>query len=424
MASSLLLIATLTFRTQSRIGLVIPNNFESYALVCPPQSPFPCAATDNEFTQTNQFDLANHRFYEGFFGCNAANIAITTSGLATINAALTTQLLIDTYSKTDDPIDIILTYGIAGGMDDRLNIGDVVIPSRWAIYNLWYWQNANEGPNDALPLEEFGDSDREFGFWNTTEYQRVWFQPQELFLEPEVRSRTHFFEVDEELLNVMKSIEEQIENDLIQCIPNDETQCLSHKPLVYTSIEDKDVIGLTGDIFVDNAAWRTTLFEFYNAQSIDMETGAVAMVAATNEIPFIAFRSVSDLAGGDGGDDIAIFLSLAVENSITVLIDFIHAVYCQNGDTATNTGGHDDDDDDDIDSDSNDMSVAAQSIGDNLQDNTEENNGHKIVISFSKNAMNVIWALVIGLAMVNVIIIYCYWCKSTKNTKDVFDSKM
>ncbi len=59
-------------------------------------------------------------------------------------------------------------------MDDRLAVGDVVVASKWALYSLWLWQDSDDGPNDLLPLEIFGDYDREFGFWNTTEFGRVW----------------------------------------------------------------------------------------------------------------------------------------------------------------------------------------------------------------------------------------------------------
>ena len=61
-----------------------------------------------------------------------------------------------------------------------------------------------------------------------------------------------------------------------------------------------------------------------------METGAVAMVAATNNIPFIAFRSLSDLAGAETNstNQIDIFLNLATYNSITVLTNWLYYAYC------------------------------------------------------------------------------------------------
>ena len=41
------------------------------------------------------------------------------------------------------------------------------------------------------------------------------------------------------------------------------------------------------------------VFETFKAQVLDMESAAVATVAYANGVPFIAFRSLSDLAGGN-----------------------------------------------------------------------------------------------------------------------------
>ena len=47
-----------------------------------------------------------------------------------------------------------------------------------------------------------------------------------------------------------------------------------------------------------------------------METAAVARIAEENEIPFIAFRAISDLAGGgQGQNEFWTFLQLAADNS-------------------------------------------------------------------------------------------------------------
>ena len=112
---SVLVSYILILSIDARIGLVVPNTYESHQLTCPEESIYECAI-EGAFIETNVFDLGNHRFYEGYINCTNAKITITTSGLATVNAALTTQLLIDIYRNDDDPIDFIITYGIAGGI--------------------------------------------------------------------------------------------------------------------------------------------------------------------------------------------------------------------------------------------------------------------------------------------------------------------
>ena len=55
-----------------------------------------------------------------------------------------------------------------------------------------------------------------------------------------------------------------------------------------------------------------------------MESGAVAQVAFANSVPFVAFRSLSDLAGGDAGaNQMVTFMALASGNSATVVRAFV-----------------------------------------------------------------------------------------------------
>ena len=84
--------------------------------------------------------------------------------------------------------------------------------------------------------------------------------------------------------------------------------------------------GVSGAAFVDNAAFREYAFKTFEASVLDMETAATAQVAYANGVPFIAFRSLSDLAGGGKGDnEIATFFRLAAENSANVLLAYLTA---------------------------------------------------------------------------------------------------
>jgi adenosylhomocysteine nucleosidase len=58
-----------------------------------------------------------------------------------------------------------------------------------------------------------------------------------------------------------------------------------------------------------------------------MESAAVAHVAYANQTPFIAFRSLSDLAGGGAGEnEMGTFFQLAADNSATVVRAFLAAL--------------------------------------------------------------------------------------------------
>ena len=62
------------------------------------------------------------------------------------------------------------------------------------------------------------------------------------------------------------------------------------------------------------------------ARAVDMETAAVGQVAYSNGVPYIAFRSLSDLAGGgDGANEMDTFMHLAAANSAKVLQAFLAA---------------------------------------------------------------------------------------------------
>ena len=58
-----------------------------------------------------------------------------------------------------------------------------------------------------------------------------------------------------------------------------------------------------------------------------METAALAHVALANDVPFIAFRSVSDLAGGgEGANQMKTFMNLAAANSAAFTRQFLRLV--------------------------------------------------------------------------------------------------
>jgi adenosylhomocysteine nucleosidase len=85
--------------------------------------------------------------------------------------------------------------------------------------------------------------------------------------------------------------------------------------------------GVSGGAFIDNAAFREYTFKTFGARVLDMESAAVAHVAYANKVPFIAVRSLSDLAGGGQGEnEIEVFLGLAAGNSAAVVKALLRAI--------------------------------------------------------------------------------------------------
>lgn len=106
--------------------------------------------------------------------------------------------------------------------------------------------------------------------------------------------------------------------NLTRCV--NATTCLPRSPVV--ARVDK---GCSANAFIDNAAYRQFLQSKFNITPIDMETAAVALVSLEFNTPFIAIRSLSDLAGGGSAqsNEAAIYSSLAAENCVTVAVKFI-----------------------------------------------------------------------------------------------------
>ncbi len=224
------------------------------------------------------------------------------SGVSMVNAAADTQLLLDHFNVTH-----LIFSGIAGGVNPNLNIGDVVVPAQWAEYQEMTFAREVNG-EFILPsgeVAEFPNYGMMFpGSVSVTRKGSTPDKEQSMF----------WFAVDKVLLGYAKSIPASV---LQKCTP--ENVCLEQQPIIKVGGN-----GVDGQTFVDNAAFRDYVWNTFQADSLSMETAAVAHVAYVNVIPFLGFRSLSDLAGGGGGENqIGTFFQLAANNSANVVMAFL-----------------------------------------------------------------------------------------------------
>jgi len=226
-------------------------------------------------------------------------VVLFYSGVSMVNAAMTMQLAIDNFN-----ISHIVFSGIAGGVNPSLNIGDVTVPQYWAQYQeAVFARETSEGVFDAGWHEVIFPN---FGMMfpqpvNVTSNRVTPDETEEMF----------WFEVDEKMFEVAKTLRGNL------LATNGEAN-LTYQPKLVVGSN-----GVSGMTFVDNAEYRKYAFEVFEAQCLDMESAAIAHVAYANEIPFIVFRSLSDLAGGgDGENEIGIFFSLAAINAANVLLEW------------------------------------------------------------------------------------------------------
>ena len=221
------------------------------------------------------------------------------SGVSMVNAAMTTQLALERFDVTG-----IVVSGIAGGVDPALHVGDVVVAERWGQYLEAVFAREVDGKFQPPP-------------WMKMPY------PNDGMIFPNdvgVRSarrgleKRFWFEADPGMLAAARRIGAV---ELKRCTAAQ--ACLDQRR-GWSSAATVCRVRPSSTTH----AFREYLFATFKAQLLDMESAAVAMVAYANGVPFIAFRSLSDLAGGgDGANELNTFFQLASDNSAAVVQRFL-----------------------------------------------------------------------------------------------------
>lgn len=231
-------------------------------------------------------------------------VVLLLSGISMVNAAMNTQLVLDRFHVTH-----LVFSGIAGGVNPDLHIGDVSVAARWGQYSEVVMMR-EVAPGEYRAPQSKG----EFEF---APYGMM--QPREVRVRSAAQPEFHpkfWFDVDPQMLAVARSIQNV---PLRSCDTQD--RCLGERPRLEIGGN-----GVSGMAFVDNAAYREYVFKTFQANVLDMESAACAMVAYSNAVPFIAFRSLSDLAGGGQGEnEMHTFLDIAADNAAQVLLAFLRA---------------------------------------------------------------------------------------------------
>ena len=231
-------------------------------------------------------------------------VVLFLSGVSMTNAAMNTQLALDRFHVTH-----IVVSGIAGGVNPALQIGDVTVAQQWGQYLEVLMARQTQPNRYAVPPWMDDVKLTNFGMMH----------PRPVVVRSAASSTPEakfWFHADPKLLQIARSIEDTA---LSKC--DLAHQCLGHQPRVVVGGN-----GVSGSAFVDNAAFREYAFRTFNANVLDMETAAVAHVAHSNGVGFIAFRSLSDLAGGGSEpNEVGVFMKTAADNAARVLMAFLAA---------------------------------------------------------------------------------------------------
>lgn len=198
------------------------------------------------------------KFYEGTI--NNKNIVLVESGVGKVNAARTTQVLIDNYK-----IDAIINVGSAGSANQELQIGDIVIGKTLVQHD--------------FDITAFG-------------------HPKGYISNVGERIKS-----DE---NLIKSMEQTIEN-------------LQNK-----EFKIKIGTIASGDIFCTEPKMKEKIRDKFNADAIEMEGAAIAQVCKLDNMPILVIRSISDSPNGNNNITFDQYLETASKRCAEILSQFFN----------------------------------------------------------------------------------------------------
>jgi adenosylhomocysteine nucleosidase len=199
------------------------------------------------------------------------------SGMSMVNAALTAQMAIDHFE-----LDAIIFAGIAGAVDPTLHPGDVVVPAYWIHQMESVWSNPDSTKSGSYVLPEFYRP--KYGH-----FEMIFPNDVQVVRKGDAKIRqVHAFPADRYLLGCAKSAANRVR-------------------LVDAEGEPRSVyIGgnaMSGPVFLDNRDFREFAFRTWKVRLHEMEGTAIAQVGYVDRIPVLIVRGISDLAGGQHGQN-------------------------------------------------------------------------------------------------------------------------
>lgn len=206
-------------------------------------------------TDIEEEKIGTLTFYTGVM--HDKDIVLLETGIGKVNAAIGATLMIEAF----DVEEIIFT-GVAGGINEELDLGDVVI-SRDLIQH-------------DFDTSAFGDK---------------------LGMIP--RMDNSIFKADDELIELAVNAGKKLKG--------------------------KVIVGrvLSGDQFIASPEKIAFLKKEFNGDCTEMEGAAVGHVCQVLDIPFVVIRTMSDKANSDAHTDYATFMRIAADNSVTLVNEML-----------------------------------------------------------------------------------------------------
>lgn len=201
-------------------------------------------------------EIANCKIFEGKI--NNRPVAVLQSGIGKVAAAMGTALLIQLFKP-----DMIINTGSAGGLDENLNVGDVII--------------STEVRHHDVDVTAFG------------------YEKGQLPANPAA------FLPNEQLVEVAKKQAEKLGLNAVS--------------------------GLicSGDAFINGAEKIAQIrADFPQVAAVEMEAAAIAQVCHAMNVPFVVVRAISDVADKESHLSFDEFLPLAAEKSSEMVLAMLN----------------------------------------------------------------------------------------------------
>ena len=214
------------------------------------------AAMENVTTKT----VAGRTYDEGTL--EGHSVAVTKCGVGKVFSAMAAQVLIDRFAVTK-----LINIGVAGGVGVGLHVGDMVLST-----------DAVQHDFDLTPLGCVRGHNSDLGG------------------DPAKPTR---YVADEELRERFKAAAQKT-------LPAD---CGLLEGTV-----------ASGDQFIDSPATKEMLREQFGAVACEMEGAAMAQAAASQNVPFLIVRTLSDLADGEAPISFREMVQMAADRATTALL--------------------------------------------------------------------------------------------------------
>lgn len=205
--------------------------------------------------------IYNITFIEGNIG--KKHIIAVKSGVGKVNAARTTQILIDRLD-----VKAVINVGSAGALNPSLNIGDIVI--------------ANKVIQHDFDITAFN---HEKGF---------------------ITGVGDYIECDKAILGKLKEIIYNMHD---------------------TTYKATTGVIASGDIFCTDVEMKNKIYSKFNAECVEMEGAAIAQVCYLDNIPFAVIRSISDSPNGNNAIVFDEFVKLASKRCANILNELLKSFY-------------------------------------------------------------------------------------------------